>query len=66
MVHELHAINEQPRVSVKLASSIGIGTVSCGVAKANTNVIQMSGGNCGTGASPFSSIKHAGGRWELG
>ena len=66
MAHDLHAINEQPGDSVKLVSSICIGTVACGVAKANADVIQMSGGNCGTGASPLSSIKHAGGPWELG
>merc|ERR1712194_823 len=53
-------------VSVKLVSSIGIGTVACGVAKANADVIQISGGDGGTGASPLSSIKHAGGPWELG
>lgn len=53
-------------VSVKLVSSIGIGTVACGVAKADADVIQISGGDGGTGASPLSSIKHAGGPWELG
>jgi len=62
----LHAINEKAGVSVKLVSSIGIGTVACGVAKANADVIQISGGDGGTGASPLSSIKSAGGPWELG
>mmetsp|Transcript_6036 Transcript_6036/g.6809 ORF Transcript_6036/g.6809 Transcript_6036/m.6809 type:complete len:1700 (+) Transcript_6036:61-5160(+) len=66
LVHDLHAINEKAGVSVKLVSSIGIGTVACGVAKANADVIQISGGDGGTGASPLSSIKHAGGPWELG
>jgi glutamate synthase (ferredoxin) len=53
-------------VSVKLVSSIGIGTVACGVAKADADVIQISGNDGGTGASPLSSIKHAGCPWELG
>merc|ERR1712238_490089 len=66
LVPDLHAINEKAGVSVKLVSSIGIGTVACGVAKANADVIQISGGDGGTGASPLSSIKHAGGPWELG
>merc|ERR1712072_1251725 len=60
------AINEEAGVSVKLVSCIGIGTVACGVAKADADVIQISGGDGGTGASPLSSIKHAGGPWELG
>lgn len=51
---------------MKLVSCIGIGTVACGVAKAEADVIQISGGDGGTGASPLSSIKHAGGPWELG
>lgn len=66
LIHDLHAINEKAGVSVKLVSSIGIGTVACGVAKANADVIQISGGDGGTGASPLSSIKHAGCPWELG
>ena len=66
LIHDLHAINENAGVSVKLVSSIGIGTVACGVAKAQADVIQISGGDGGTGASPLSSIKHAGGPWELG
>eukprot|EP00968_Pinguiococcus_pyrenoidosus_P011364 scaffold913_cov233-Pinguiococcus_pyrenoidosus.AAC.19 len=53
-------------VSVKLVSEVGIGTVACGVAKANADVIQVSGHDGGTGASPLSSIKHAGSPWELG
>jgi len=66
LIHDLHAVNEKAGVSVKLVSSIGIGTVACGVAKANADVIQISGGDGGTGASPLSSIKHAGLPWELG
>uniref|UniRef100_A0A7S2WL87 glutamate synthase (ferredoxin) n=1 Tax=Eucampia antarctica TaxID=49252 RepID=A0A7S2WL87_9STRA len=66
LVHDLHAINEKAGVSVKLVSSIGIGTVACGVAKAQADVIQISGGDGGTGASPLSSIKNAGCPWELG
>lgn len=66
LIHDLHAVNEKAGVSVKLVSSVGIGTVACGVAKANADVIQISGGDGGTGASPLSSIKHAGLPWELG
>lgn len=66
LIHDLHAVNEKAGVSVKLVSSIGIGTVACGVAKADADVIQISGGDGGTGASPLSSIKHAGCPWELG
>ena len=66
LIHDLHAVNERAGVSVKLVSSIGIGTVACGVAKADADVIQISGGDGGTGASPLSSIKHAGCPWELG
>merc|ERR1712176_676217 len=58
--------NEKAGVSVKLVSSVGIGTVACGVAKADADVIQISGGDGGTGASPLSSIKNAGTSWELG
>jgi glutamate synthase (ferredoxin) len=66
LIHDLHAINEKAGVSVKLVSSVGIGTVACGVAKADADVIQISGGDGGTGASPLSSIKNAGTSWELG
>lgn len=66
LIHDLHAVNEDAGVSVKLVSSIGIGTVACGVAKASADVIQISGGDGGTGASPLSSIKHAGMPWEMG
>merc|ERR1719232_1889062 len=66
LIHDLHAVNEEAGVSVKLVSSIVIGTVACGVAKAQADVIQISGGDGGTGASPLSSIKHAGMPWEMG
>lgn len=66
LIHDLHAVNEEAGVSVKLVSSVGIGTVACGVAKADADVIQISGGDGGTGASPLSSIKNAGCPWELG
>ena len=54
------------KVSVKLVAQAGIGTVASGVAKANADIIQISGHDGGTGASPISSIKHAGGPFEMG
>ncbi|MGC1199872.1 MAG: glutamate synthase-related protein [Geitlerinemataceae cyanobacterium] len=66
LIFDLHQINPNAGVSVKLVSSIGIGTIAAGVAKANADVIQISGHEGGTGASPLSSIKHAGGPWEFG
>nr|WP_275574940.1 glutamate synthase-related protein [Neosynechococcus sphagnicola] len=66
LIFDLHQINPLAQVSVKLVAEIGIGTVAAGVAKANADVIQISGHDGGTGASPLSSIKHAGGPWELG
>ena len=66
LIFDLHQINPAARVSVKLVSEIGIGTIAAGVAKANADVIQISGHDGGTGASPLSSIKHAGVPWELG
>ncbi len=66
LIFDLHQINPQAQVSVKLVAEVGIGTVAAGVAKANADVIQVSGHDGGTGASPLSSIKHAGGPWELG
>lgn len=66
LIHDLHQINPQAKVSVKLVAEIGIGTIAAGVAKANADVIQISGHDGGTGASPLSSIKHAGCPWELG
>nr|MDJ0577345.1 glutamate synthase large subunit [Xenococcaceae cyanobacterium MO_234.B1] len=66
LIYDLHQINPQAGVSVKLVAEIGIGTIAAGVAKANADVIQISGHDGGTGASPLSSIKHAGLPWELG
>lgn len=66
LIFDLHQINPQAQVAVKLVSEIGIGTVAAGVAKANADTIQISGHDGGTGASPLSSIKHAGTPWELG
>ena len=59
-------VNPKSKVSVKLVAQAGIGTVASGVAKANADVIQISGHDGGTGASPVSSIKHAGGPVEMG
>jgi glutamate synthase (ferredoxin) len=66
LIHDLHQINPKAAVSVKLVAEIGIGTIAAGVAKANADIIQISGHDGGTGASPLSSIKHAGTPWELG
>nr|YP_009297784.1 ferredoxin-dependent glutamate synthase [Kumanoa americana]AOM67518.1 ferredoxin-dependent glutamate synthase [Kumanoa americana] len=66
LIFDLHQINPNAKVSVKLVSQTGIGTVAAGVAKANADIIQISGHDGGTGASPLSSIKHAGAPWELG
>jgi glutamate synthase (ferredoxin) len=66
LIFDLHQINPNAKVSVKLVSEIGIGTIAAGVAKGNADIIQISGHDGGTGASPLSSIKHAGGPWELG
>ncbi len=66
LIFDLHQINPKAQVAVKLVASIGIGTIAAGVAKANADTIQISGHEGGTGASPLSSIKHAGSPWELG
>ncbi|MDX1976063.1 MAG: glutamate synthase-related protein, partial [Pseudanabaenaceae cyanobacterium bins.68] len=66
LIFDLHQINPIAKVSVKLVAEIGIGTIAAGVAKANADIIQISGHDGGTGASPLSSIKHAGAPWELG
>jgi glutamate synthase (ferredoxin) len=66
LIYDLHMINPAAKVSVKLVGQVGIGTVASGVAKADADVIQISGHDGGTGASPLTSIKHAGGPWELG
>ncbi|WP_158057646.1 glutamate synthase large subunit [Halorussus halophilus] len=66
LVHDLKAANEDADVNVKLVSEAGIGTIAAGVAKANADVVHISGHSGGTGASPRTSIKHAGLPWELG
>nr|QVY58278.1 ferredoxin-dependent glutamate synthase [Kappaphycus striatus] len=66
LIFDLHQINPNAQVSVKLVAEIGIGTIAAGVAKANADIIQISGHDGGTGASPLSSIKYAGTPWELG
>ena len=66
LIHDLHQVHPAAKVSVKLVAEIGIGTIAAGVAKADADVIQISGHDGGTGASPLSSIKHAGVPWELG
>lgn len=66
LIYDLHQINPEAQVSVKLVAEVGIGTIAAGVAKANADIIQISGHDGGTGASPLSSIKHAGSPWELG
>nr|QJH88240.1 GltB [Pterocladia lucida] len=66
LIFDLHQINPKAQVSVKLVAETGIGTIAAGVAKGNADIIQVSGHDGGTGASPLSSIKHAGSPWELG
>src|SRR5438105_9455813 len=66
LIHDLKNVNPQARVSVKLVSEVGVGTVAAGVAKAKADHILISGDSGGTGASPLTSIKHAGIPWELG
>jgi glutamate synthase domain-containing protein 2/glutamate synthase domain-containing protein 3 len=66
LIYDLKSANPQAKVSVKLVSEVGVGTVAAGVAKANADEVLISGHDGGTGASPLSSIKHAGCPWELG
>jgi glutamate synthase (ferredoxin) len=66
LIHDLKNANRNARISVKLVSEVGVGTIAAGVAKAHADVVLISGGDGGTGASPLSSIKHAGLPWELG
>ncbi|MDD5774205.1 MAG: glutamate synthase large subunit [bacterium] len=66
LIYDLKNVNPKARISVKLVSEIGVGTVAAGVAKGHADMILISGGDGGTGASPLSSIKHAGLPWELG
>jgi glutamate synthase (ferredoxin) len=66
LIHDLKNANRHARISVKLVSEVGVGTVAAGVAKAHADVVLISGYDGGTGASPQTSIKHAGIPWELG
>jgi glutamate synthase (NADPH/NADH) large chain len=66
LIHDLKNANPAARVSVKLVAEVGVGTIAAGVAKAKADVVLISGHDGGTGASPLSSIKHAGIPWELG
>jgi glutamate synthase domain-containing protein 3 len=66
LIFDLKNVNPRARISVKLVSEVGVGTVAAGVAKGHADMILISGGDGGTGASPLSSIRHAGLPWELG
>jgi glutamate synthase domain-containing protein 2/glutamate synthase domain-containing protein 3 len=66
LIHDLKNANDRARISVKLVAEVGVGTVAAGVAKAKADVVLISGHDGGTGASPLTSIKHAGIPWELG
>ena len=66
LIHDLKNVNPSARISVKLVSEVGVGTVAAGVAKAKADVILISGHDGGTGASPLTSLKYAGIPWELG
>src|SRR5262245_52393379 len=66
LIYDLKNANSQARISVKLVAEVGVGTVAAGVAKAHADVVLISGHDGGTGASPLTSIKHAGIPWELG
>ena len=66
LIHDLKNSNPSARVSVKLVAEVGVGTIAAGVAKAHADVVLISGYDGGTGASPITSLKHAGAPWELG
>jgi len=66
LIYDLKNSNPRARISVKLVSEVGVGTVAAGVAKAHADVVLISGDSGGTGASPLTSLKHAGIPWELG
>ena len=66
LIHDLKNANREARISVKLVSEVGVGTIAAGVTKAKTDHLVISGHDGGTGASPLTSIKHAGLPWELG
>ncbi len=66
LIHDLKCANPVARIHVKLVAEVGVGTVAAGVAKAKADVVLISGHDGGTGAAPLTSLKHAGGPWELG
>jgi len=66
LIHDLKNVNPKARVSVKLVSEIGVGTVAAGVSKAHADHVTIAGYDGGTGASPLTSLKHAGSPWEIG
>ncbi len=66
LIYDLKNVNPAARISVKLVAEVGVGTVAAGVAKAHADVVLISGHDGGTGASPLTSLKHAGAPWELG
>ncbi len=66
LIHDLKNVNPEARISVKLVSEMGVGTVAAGVSKAHADHVTISGYDGGTGASPLTSIKHAGSPWEVG
>ncbi len=66
LIHDLKNANPKARIHVKLVSEIGVGTVAAGVSKAHADVVLISGHDGGTGATPLTSLKHAGAPWELG
>ncbi len=66
LIHDLKNANTRARVHVKLVAEVGVGTVAAGVSKAHADVVLISGHDGGTGASPLTSLKHAGAPWELG
>jgi glutamate synthase (NADPH/NADH) large chain len=66
LIHDLKNVNPQARISVKLVSEVGVGTVAAGVSKAHADHVTIAGYDGGTGASPLTSIRHAGSPWELG
>ncbi|MCK0516416.1 glutamate synthase large subunit [Williamsia sp. DF01-3] len=66
LIHDLKNANPSARIHVKLVSEVGVGTVAAGVSKAHADVVLISGHDGGTGATPLTSVKHAGGPWELG
>jgi glutamate synthase (NADPH/NADH) large chain len=66
LIHDLKNANSSARIHVKLVAEVGVGTVAAGVSKAHADVVLISGNDGGTGASPLTSLKHAGAPWELG